>query len=273
MAKNGQLEVSTNGAYTTEIAIFGGSRTLSVTNEEVRQLVAIPTKSGKLPTDREIGTFLRLCQARGLDPFAKDVFLLGYDTKDGAKFEGVVSLQAMLKRAEANPDYRGKEYGVLVWDKDKKELQEIQGDAIPSTAAVVGGWCRVYRENRRPEYATATTKAYNKGFGHWNIDPNWMIAKCAIAKALRQAFPGDLGDMFSREEVTLEEVQTEKPKRNRASVESRLNQRVLAPPSAPVLSPSVPEVEDEISDAWEPDEEERAAIEGQLFDSHDQSGT
>lgn len=270
MPKNGQLEVSNNGAYATEIAIFGGGRTLSVTIDEVRQLVAIPTKTGKLPTDREIGTFLRLCQARGLDPFAKDVFLLGYDTKDGAKFEGVVSLQAMLKRAEANPDYQGKEYGVLCWDRDKKEVQEIQGDAIPSTASVVGGWCRVYRDGRRPEYATATMKAYNRGVGHWEKDPNWMIAKCAIAKALRQAFPGDLGDMFSREEVNLEEVPTEKPKRNRATVESRLNQRVLAPPPAPVMSPA-PEVEDEISDAWEPDDEERAAIEGQLFDSEEQS--
>lgn len=257
MTKNGQLEVTTNGQYSTEISVFGSNRTLSVTTEEIRSLVAIPTKSGKLPSDREIATFLRLCQSRGLDPFAKDVFLLGYDTKDGAKFEGVVSLQAMLKRAEANPDYRGKEYGVLVWDKDAKALVEIKGDAIPSTAAVVGGWCRVYRENRHPEYATATTKAYNKGFGHWAVDPNWMISKCAIAKALRQAFPGDLGDMIAREEAILEQSAAAAPPR---STVSRLAQRVLAPPA--------PAPEEPVSDAWEPDDEERAAIEGQLFDSH-----
>lgn len=257
MAKNGQLEVATNGSYATEIMVSNG-RTEEITREEVRQLVAIPTKLGKLPSDREIDTFLKLCQARGLNPFAKDVFLLGYDSKDGPKFEGVMSLQAMLKRAEANPDYRGKEYGVLVWDKEKKVVVEVKGDAVPTTETVVGGWCRVYREHRHPEYATATMKAYNKGFGHWAVDANWMIAKCAIAKALRQSFPSELGSLMSREEMSSLEHQAVSAPR---STVSRLDQRVLPQPVAP--EPTM-----DAGDAWEPDEEERAAIEGQLFDNH-----
>ncbi len=99
----------------------------------------------------------------------------------------MVALPAMLKRAEGNPSYEGKEYGVLINGPDGS-TQEVAGDVIPPKAVIVGGWCRVYRAGRRPEYATASLKAYDKQFGHWNVDKPWMIAKCAIAKALRQAF-------------------------------------------------------------------------------------
>lgn len=258
MAKNGQLEVATNGSYATDITVFGSGRTITVTNNEVRSMIANQTKKGKLPSDREIQIFLKLCESRGLDPFAKDVFLLGYDTGDGgAKFEAIVSLQAMLKRAEAHEDYRGKEYGVLVWDAEAKTTIEIKGDTVPNTLPVVGGWCRVFRENRNPEYATATLGSYDKKFGHWTVDKHWMIAKCAIAKALRQAFPGELGDMFTREDAILNQRAATVVQ----STESKVNQRVL--PKPPAQEPTV-----DAGDAWEPDEEERAAIEGQLFDSH-----
>lgn len=186
---------------TENITVFGTKDTITLSIEEVRQFIATPTKSGKLPSNREIVLFLKTCKARGLNPYQKDVFLIGYDGKDGPKFETVVALPAMLKRAEGNRTYEGKEYGVLVWDKAKGDTVEVMGDCVPSTMPIVGGWCRVYRAGRRPEYATANLKAYDKGFGHWSVDKPWMIAKCAIAKALRQAFPSDVGDLTIVEEM------------------------------------------------------------------------
>lgn len=186
---------------TENITVYGTKETITLTLEEVRQFIATPTKSGKLPSNREIVLFLKTCKARGLNPYQKDVYLIGYDGKDGPKFETVVALPAMLKRAEGNRTYEGKEYGVLVWDKAKGETVEVMGDCVPSTMPIVGGWCRVYRAGRRPEYATANLKAYDKGFGHWSVDKPWMIAKCAIAKSLRQAFPSDVGDLTIVEEL------------------------------------------------------------------------
>lgn len=251
-------------ATTEQIQIYGTRDTITITLDEVRLLIANPTKSGKLPSDCEIMLFMKTCKARGFNPYAKDVFLLGYDTKDGAKFETVVALQAMLKRAEGNPDYEGKEYGVLVWDKESKQTLQIEGDCVPSTLPIVGGWCKVYRRGRKPEYATANLKSYNKGFGHWGVDPNWMIAKCAVAKALRQAFPSDVGDLTIQEEMGAI-VQSQTQSRQAGNLSERLAQIAEETVRQQAATPAVTE---DHGDAWEPDEEEAAAIEGQLFDTH-----
>ena len=99
-----------------EIQEFGSDRQIVATMDDVRRLIAEPTKSGKQATDREIELFLTLCKSRRLDPFSKDAFLVGYDGKDGPKFETFVSYQALLKRAEAHPEYAGKKGGVSTLD-------------------------------------------------------------------------------------------------------------------------------------------------------------
>ncbi|TXH46905.1 MAG: hypothetical protein E6Q97_28470 [Desulfurellales bacterium] len=188
-----------------EVTVYGTKEVISLSMEEVRKLVANPTKTGKLPSNRDVAIFMKVCKARGLNPYQRDVFLLGYDTKDGPKFETVVALGALLKRAEGSPGYEGKEYGVLVSNK-AGAVQELPGDYVPVGHQLVGGWCRVYRTGRRPEFCTSNLKSYDKGFGHWNVDKPWMIAKCAIAKALRQAFPSDVGDLTIQEELGASEA-------------------------------------------------------------------
>ena len=253
---------------TEEIQVYGTKEKISLSMEEVRLLIAIPTRTGKLPSDREIILFQKTCKARGLNPYAKDAFLVGYDGKDGAKFETIVSLQAVLKRCEGNKDYEGKEYGVLVWDAADKKVVEIQGDCVPKDMPVVGGWCRIYRKGKRPEYATATMKAYAKQFGHWAVDPHWMIAKCAIAKACRQAYPSDVGDLTIQEEMGAIMERTEAApvarQRSNASLNARLAAQVM-PTVEEVLGPA----DDDHGDAWEPSDEERDLIEQQLFDTHE----
>jgi phage recombination protein Bet len=181
---------------------FGATRELELTMEDVRRTIATPTKTGKLPSGREIVTFLKLCEFRGLNPYVGDAFLVGYDTKEGPSFSSIVSHQAMLKRADAHDKYRGMRSGVILWDKEALQKVHVEGDVVPKTEIVIGGWCQVYREDREhnPIIEAAMT-AYNKGFGHWNVDPNWMICKCAQAKSFRSAFPNDLEGMELREEV------------------------------------------------------------------------
>src|SRR5690606_14124459 len=75
------------------------------------------------------------------------------------------------------------------------------GTILPDGARLIGGWCEVHRKDREhPEYQTTQLRAYDKGHGHWKVDPEWMITKCAEAKALRGAFPNDLGGMYTEEE-------------------------------------------------------------------------
>lgn len=66
----------------------------------IERQIATPTKSGKKPTQKEMMDFLMLCRARKLNPFEGDAYLIGYDSRDGAKFNLITSHQALLKRAE-----------------------------------------------------------------------------------------------------------------------------------------------------------------------------
>merc|ERR1711991_914366 len=58
--------------------------------------------------------FLMLCRARKLNPFEGDAYLVGYDSKDGAKFSLITSHQALLKRAELCQQFDGMESGLIL---------------------------------------------------------------------------------------------------------------------------------------------------------------
>lgn len=187
---------------TVEFTPFLEGKPIKITRRDCRELFATPTRSGKLPTDAQIELFLKLCESRKLNPFAKDAFLVGYDAKDGPKFDGLVAHKALYKRAEANKSYDGLESGVIIYDATTKEVKHIRGDVAPSTVHLIGGWAKVFRKDRsRPAFKTCKYTAYKKDSGVWLSDGGWMITKCAEAKALREAFPNDLGDMYAVEEA------------------------------------------------------------------------
>lgn len=186
---------------------FKEADAIELTLEDARDVIAIPTKQGKLPTDRQLLLFLKLCEMRKLNPWVKDVYLIGYDTQDGPQFSGIVAHQALQKRADACPAYEGIESGLICWDRATKQMYHIPGDVAPNTFDIVGGYARVFRSDRKKvEFKTARMSAYNKGSGYWKTDPGWMIVKCAEAKALRAAFPNDLGGMMTVEEHGADEM-------------------------------------------------------------------
>lgn len=199
------------------IAEFGSGNKFTITMDDVFRLLVEPTKSGQLPSNREVTLFLKFCEARGLNPFVKDAYLLGYDTKNGAKFDTIVAYQALLKRAEAHPQYAGKQSGVIVYDARQKETVYVDGDVFPNTMTLIGGWCRVLRRDRmHHELITARLKSYDKGYGYWQVDPGWMICKCACAKAFRSAFPNETQGMYTEDEHGSDDDRSSSPRpRNR----------------------------------------------------------
>jgi phage recombination protein Bet len=166
----------------------------------VRSFIANPTKSGKIPNDEACIRFIMLCKARRLNPFEGDAFMIGFDDKDGPKFEVVTAHQAFLKRAEANAQYDGMESGVIV-ESDGVILDRV-GDFALETDKVVGGWARVHFKDRsHPMEKRVKLTTFDKGFGRWRIDPAGMIVKCAEADALRSSFPTMLGGMYIEQEM------------------------------------------------------------------------
>ena len=180
---------------------LGETSEISLTPAMIRSHVAVKTRQGATPSNSDLITFLMLCKAGSLNPWTKDAYLVGYDSKDGPVFTLIVAHQALLKRAENSPHYRGMESGVVVTDKDGNTI-EREGDLKLAGDRLIGGWAKVYRDDR----VVATSdrlelSVYSTGRSRWKVDPAGMIVKCAEGSALRKAFPLELGSMYTRAEM------------------------------------------------------------------------
>lgn len=200
-----------------EIIPFGTNDRIRLSAAIVRQMIAVPTRSKKLPDDNQCIKFIMLCKARHLNPFEGDAYMIGYDTQDGAQFSLITAHQVFLKRAEASKDFKGMQSGVIVAGQTPSEPVEREGDIVYDGEKLVGGWAKVYKKNLdHPFYRRLKLATFNTGRSRWEKDPAGMICKCAEADALRTAFPTLLGGLYIEEEappITIgEELKIARPK-------------------------------------------------------------
>lgn len=184
---------------------YGSADEIRLSIQIVLNTIAVPTKSGKLPTQRDALRFIGMCQARRLNPLEGDAFLIGYDTVNGPVFNLITAHQAFLKRAELHPEYDGMESGIVVVTDDKPEPIDIHGDFHTDDQTCAGGWARVHFKTRKiPTYRRIRLARFNTGRAEWAKDAPGMICKCAEADALRSSFPTMLGGLYLRDEITLD---------------------------------------------------------------------
>jgi phage recombination protein Bet len=183
-----------------EFTPFGAKDKIQLSIAIVKRLVAVKTKTGKSCSDEDAFKFMLMCQARKLNPFEGDAYLIGYDTQTGPQFSLITAHQAFLKRAELHAEFDGMESGTIVLRQG--QVVDLLGDWHMQNDNVLGGWATVYFKNRKyPMKKRLRLTRFNKGFGVWKDDPAGMIVKCAEADALRSSFPTMLGGMFIQEEV------------------------------------------------------------------------
>lgn len=188
-----------------EFVPFGAKEKIKLSVAIIQNLVAVKTKSGKTCSESDAIKFMMMCQARLLNPFEGDAYLIGYDGKDGPTFSLITAHQAFLKRAEVSPEYDGMKSGIIV--KQEETLRDLEGDFYEEGQAVVGGWATVFFKNRKqPMHKRIRLQRFQKSWGIWQDDGAGMICKCAEADALRSSFPTMLGGLYLREEV-----ETKKP--------------------------------------------------------------
>lgn len=185
-----------------EYVPFGSSDKIKMSVRIVQTLIAVKTKSGKTCSDTDAIKFMAMCQAKHLNPFEGDAFLIGYDNKDGgATFSLVTAHQTYLKRAELHPEFDGMKSGIIIEDTNG-DLHDREGDFFRKGEKVVGGWATVFFKNRKqPMHKRLRLERFQKPFGIWQEDAAGMICKCAEADALRSSFPTMLGGLYLREEV------------------------------------------------------------------------
>ena len=183
---------------------FGEETPVRLTVQLVQQLLCERTKGNRICSDNDAKKFIVMCKSMRLNPFEKDAFIAGYDTKqpDGTyagKFSIIIAHQAYLKRAEASPDFKGMESGIILRSEDGQLIERETDFVMPEeTKLVVGGWAKVHRANRLTTYRRCSVAArrpdYDSRF--WSDDKTpEMICKCAESDALRSTFPTLLGGL------------------------------------------------------------------------------
>lgn len=242
----------------TEYVPFGATDPIRLSIKIVQDVIAVPTKAGRTCSDRDAIKFIAMCQTQRLNPFAGDAWLVGYDTFEKstqtyvARFSLITSYFAFLKRAEVSPDYEGMESGIVI-DKGDGQIEDRETEFVLPGEKCVGGWCRVYRKNRKPTFRRLSVEAMRPGYE----TPFWspekapgQIEKCAQADALRMAFPTVLGGLFIDGELSAAIERLVPEARKIAQFDSKALVDTV-PPAAPNTPPaaaapsSKPEAEDD----------------------------
>lgn len=178
-----------------------GDVTYSVAGQEVHLNYTIVrnflTKGGGDVSDADLVQFISICKFNQLNPFLNEAYLVKYGNSPATM---IVSKEALMKRAEACPGYDGFEAGIIVQDKTGA-VREEQGCFMLPGDTLVGGWAVVHRTDKKyPYVAKVSLQEYTTGKSLWTSKPSTMIRKVAIVQALREAFPAQLGAMYTQEE-------------------------------------------------------------------------
>jgi phage recombination protein Bet len=206
-------------------------------------------------TSAELSSFLHLCQRTQLDPFSRQIYLIGrWDKRAGRKvFTPQTSIDGYRVTAHRAAAKAGHKLGYedTVWCDSSGRWFDVWLSAEPPAAAKVV----VVRDGQRfPAVAKYSeyvqTNRDGAPIGLWGKMPATMTAKCAEALALRMAFPNDLAGVYTAEEM----AQADNPEQEQPQ------SRVTVVQSTPNTPPAVPApTRDYLAEAAETDDADQLA--------------
>lgn len=174
---------------------------IQISPSMVRQYLV---RGGGNVSDGEVVMFMSLCIYQHLNPFLKEAYLIKYGNNDPATI--VTGKDVFTKRADANPNYKGKKAGVVVLKSDGN-VEEREGTMVLPGEKLLGGWARIFIKDKEPEYQSVSFDEYagRKKDGslnsQWSKKPATMIRKVALVQALREAFPDRFQGLYASEEM------------------------------------------------------------------------
>ena len=195
-----------------------------VNNEEVKLSPAMVRKylvngNGKV-TDQEVVMFMQLCRYQKLNPFLKEAYLVKFGNQAASI---ITSKEAFMKRAENNKHYKGFKAGIVV--ARGEEMKHLDGAIKMPKDELIGAWAEVYRDDRdEPSHVEISLEEFSKGQATWKQMPMNMIRKTALVNALREAFPENLGSLYTEDDKQpIQEVQATDENESKPTVDDLLN--------------------------------------------------
>lgn len=186
---------------------------LAVTTDQpfwtATQIAALKQLGIENAPNGDLAVFLNFAQRTGLDPFARQIYMIGRNSQGSKKYTIQASIDGLRIVAERSGDYAGQVGPEFcgtdgVW-RDTWVAHE------PPVAARIG----VLRHGfSAPLFAVAYYDEYVQTTGNgqpssmWASKPRLMLAKCAEALALRKAFPNDLAGLYTADEMGHPEART-----------------------------------------------------------------
>ena len=176
-----------------------------VRDEEVKLSGAIVkkylTRGNTAVNDQEVIMFMNLCRFQKLNPFLNEAYLV----KFGNDAQIITGKEAFMKRAEESKELDGIQAGIIVQRGDKQ--LEVEGTFMAPGDKLLGGWAKVYRIDKKfPYYQSVPLSEYDKKQSVWKDKPSTMIRKVALVQALREAFPTNLGGLYTEDEMQTKSV-------------------------------------------------------------------
>lgn len=183
------------------------------TEAQRRALLSLANLPADTPNE-VLATFFHNCQATGLDPFRREIYLIGRGKKE-KKYTIQTGIDGFLHIAEDTGEYDGIEGPQ--WCGDDGVWVDVWVSKTPPTAARAGvrrkghsavSWgIAVYDEFVPMEEVWEGPYGARKATGRyepaamWQKMPSNQLAKCAIAQAVRKAFPRNTAGLYVNEEM------------------------------------------------------------------------
>lgn len=197
----------------TDVALAGRTDLVIDPNQHMwtdDQLAVIRQIGTQNATPADLKLFFHQCVRTGLDPFARQIYLVEYGGKATIQ-TGIDGFRVVARRAAdqaavplayedtkwCGPDGKWVDVWLSVEPPAAARAAVIRGGERFSAVCVFAefvGTKREYGPDKRPTGRMVPNSM-------WTSKPAHMIGKCAEAAALRKAFPQDLGGVYIGEEM------------------------------------------------------------------------
>jgi phage recombination protein Bet len=146
--------------------------------------------------DVELALFLTLCERRGLDPFARQIYAIKRKQWDSRtqREEEKMTIQTGIDGFRAIADRTG------TYSPGNESFDDVAKTATVSVNKLVAGQWREFSATAHyDEYCQR--KKDGSPVAMWAKMPRSQLAKCAEAKALRKGWPEQLGGLYTGDEM------------------------------------------------------------------------